>query len=127
MVCLRKRKIGGTQNKVNNQVEYSMDIPVGNYSAINLMPYRRSTSSNIIMYATLLSHITRRNKQMPVKLISVFRLQYSRMRHHGYQCSGETCIFKIANMLHLIIILALTNMKKSNFKYLDVTYNHIIS
>ena len=41
---------------------------------------------------------------------------------HKYKRFGGARIFKIANMWHLIIILALANMKNSDVKYLDVTY-----
>jgi len=53
-------------------MEYSMDIPVGTYSAINHVPYLRSISLNIEMYATLFLTHKMGNQQMPVKLISVF-------------------------------------------------------
>jgi hypothetical protein len=51
-----------------------MDIPVGTYSAINRVPYLRSTSLNIKMHATLFLTYKMGNQQMPVKLISVFQL-----------------------------------------------------
>jgi len=63
-------------------MEYSMDIPVGTYSANNYRPYRRSTSLNIKMYATLFLTYKMGKQQMSVKLISVFWLWYSGMRHH---------------------------------------------
>jgi hypothetical protein len=131
-VCLKKEENWrNTIHKVNNEMEYSMGIPVGTYSAINHMPYLRSTSSNIKMYAALLLTYNKGNQTNACQtsfsiLIIIFQNETPCSFIHRYQCSGETCIFKIANMSHLII-LALTNMKQSNFKYLDVTYNHIIS
>jgi hypothetical protein len=125
-VHMMKTSVTCTSNK---QKEYTTDLAVGPYSTINHRLYIRSSSINIKIYATLLVTYKMGKKTNASKTyFSIKTCVFWNETPHSftcrYQCCGGTCIFKIANMSHLIIILALANVRNSDLMYLDVTYNH---